>query len=369
MIGEGTIVKTSSHLALAGALCLAATAFAGCGGGAESAADDQTAARTPERSSTISRDAVEASLVAAGKYFDAGETGKAEAILRELIEKAPDETDPHELLARVLLQRGLEARAAGDVDRSRSLLTDALGQYEEAIARSPDVAGLHQAAGETASMAGLEQRAIEHFQTAGELDRANPKHPLYEAQLLLARGETGAARDAIERSLAIDPTGPFALATLANIRMESGETDAALDTMREAREAAGSPRHERPLRAMEAKLLRQAGRAHEGIRLLATLGEDVRAEEYVAAELAACHVNLDEHAKAAEAWGHRFRATGDVTAAVQAARACLAGGLFQEARRWRRLAELRAPNAPAVLALEDEIESAEQAASRDDAAD
>lgn len=291
----------------------------------------------------IAPEAVRAALDAAQQYFDAGESAKAETVLRELVAQAPGDVDGQELLARVLFQRAWGAARLGDDDVAETFYQQAYERYQIVLELRPDVAGFQQNAGEFALTAGRRDQALEHFIRAGRLDPTNSKHPLYEAQVLLQEGRIDDAQRAIDRVFAIDPDDPYALATQASIFMERGEYEEALRRIREARRLVVDRRERRAFRALEARYLRQAGEPKEALRLLLSLDAVARIDEAVTAEIAASYTALAQNDRAVETWAERFRRTRDWRAALRAARVALDGEMLDAAWRWFHEAETAAP--------------------------
>ncbi len=293
--------------------------------------------------------------MAAQEYLDRNELGSAETILRSLLEKAPGDHRAHELLGRVLYT-GWVLRPGGDGSDAR--LREAAAHYRRAVehARGLDgvsAAGLHQSAGEIAAAAGDDDEALRRFREAGVLDSTNPKHPLYEAQILMRTARTGEAEAALERVLALDPDEPFAHATLAAVALERGDREAAFRHVVNARRIDPASL---PLRIQEARVRRLGGAPREALLLLVGLGAEERAEEAVASEMAECYRTLGEPGRASAVWEHRYRHHPAAwRAAVRAGQAGLEAGDPERARYWLGLAKLAAPEAPEVRALESAL--------------
>ncbi|MHC4415926.1 MAG: tetratricopeptide repeat protein [Planctomycetota bacterium] len=310
--------------------------------------------------------AVDAALAAAEQYFTRRELPQAEAILATLIEKAPREPRAHELYGRLLYVKGVEAGQRGDPRLASALIGQAYERYRMAVDSAGDFdpgsgAGLEQSAGEIAVAAGRPDAALGHFQRAGRLDPINPKHALFEAQVLLQMRRLEGARSALKRVLVLDPDEAFAHASLATLALEENDHGKAIEHIEEARRIA--PRT-LALRIQEAKVRRLCGQPRWALELLVTLGEQPRAEEAVAHEIAECYRILGEPAKAAEAWAHRYhRRQGRATAwraAVRAAEALLEAGRRDEAWSWYEEARRIAPEAPEVRSLERSFEADER---------
>lgn len=326
---------------------------ASCGG---DPVDDGDAGRTP---SSVTYDKIEAALDAADRQMTAGEFAKAEAILLELIGVAPLDADAREMLGAVYFQQGAAARARRDETEAARRFALAYESYREATRLRPDVAGLQQSAGEMATVADRPADALEHFRRAGSLDPANAKHPLYEAQVLLAAADLQGSRAAVGRALAIDPSEPFALATLAEIERQSGNVEAAFTRVREAREAADTA-NALTFRVMEARIRRLSGDARSAVNLLAPLDESQRVEAGVVEELAAAWSALGEDNRAIEAWAHRFRMTNDSAAAMTVARLCVERRDIASARRWHDAAAVAGARPDDLTPIAEAIDSMER---------
>lgn len=249
--------------------------------------------------------AIDSALAAAERAIASGDAEGAAAIAARVAAQAPRDCRRMELSGRILYLRGLQAGAAGDAEEAGRLIGAAHDSYREAIACEPDPpAGLHQSAGEIAAAAGRLEGALGHFQAASGLDPANPRHPLYEAQMFLRLGRAAEAREAIARVLDLDPAQPFAHATLAAADVDGGDCAGALAHIEEARRR--EPR-DLALRIHEASIRRRCRQARQALELLAGLDEATRAQEMVTAEIAECWRALGEPASAAAAWELRYR--------------------------------------------------------------
>ena len=307
----------------------------------------------------VSPAAVEAALGAAEQYLSSSDVPRAEAILRRLIEQAPAESRARELYGRVLSLKTMQARQHGRPAIGDRLAAEAYAQYRQAVDLAPGSPGLHQSAGEVASVAGLDEAALGHFEAAARLDPASAKHPLYAAQVLIRQGRLDEAEAALARVLALDPDEPFGFASQGVIALERGDCDRALACIAEARRIEPG---QLGFRVQDAKIRRRCGEPVGALELLATLDDRQRAEEAVVHELAASYVALGEHRKAAEAWLHRYRSRpSSWEAAVRAAEAFLEAGDRAEARRWLQRAKAAAGSTPDVRAVEEALSAAQEA--------
>ncbi len=299
--------------------------------------------------------AVEAALVAAESYFGRQQLNEAEAILAKLIEKAPREHRAHELYGQVLYIKGIELKQRGEEEEARMLLDRAYGHYRAAVGSADEreptaAAGLEQSAGEIAFAAGRRAEALGHFERAGRLDPTNPKHALYEAQVLLLDRRLPEARRALERVLVLDPDEAFAHASLATVALEEDDQAGAIAHIEEARRI--DP-HALALRVQEAKIRRRCNQPRRALELLVTLVDEPRAQEGVAHEIAECYLLLGEPLKAAEAWQHRYRRRpNDWRSAVRAGEALLKAGEREQAWWCYQQGQRAAPEAAEVKSLE-----------------
>jgi tetratricopeptide (TPR) repeat protein len=285
------------------------------------------------------------------------ELTNAELILRKLIERAPQEYRAYELYGQVLLATGMEAGAQGDPQAATDAIVQSYQQYRRATELVPSdtepttAAGLHQSAGEIASIAGRLDDALDHFQRAGRLDPVNPKHALYEGQILLQQRRLAEARRALHRVLAVDPNEAYAHASLATIALAQDDQVQAIEHIEEARRIAPN---DLALRVQEARVRRLCDQPRRALELLVLLTEQERAEEAVASEIASCYRLLGRPTKAAQAWQHRYQLRPDAwRAAARAAQGYLDARQPDEARWWYERARLAAPNSPEVKSLDE----------------
>jgi predicted Zn-dependent protease len=296
-------------------------------------------------------------VAAAEQYLDGNDLASAETILLKLLEQAPGNHRAHELLGRVLYLKSITVRRGGDRTSGDALIREAYRHYRASVEAAGELdaevaAGLNQSAGEIASAAGLPDRAVEHFHAAGRLDPTAPKHPLYEAQVLIQLERTAEARRALDRVLTLDPDEAYAHASLAAVAMLENDGPSALQHIQEAREIAPE---NLGIRVWEARIRRRCNQPRHGLELLLALDATLQAEEAVTAELAACYVALDQPLDAARAWERRYRRQPqDPTAwraAVGAAKSHLAAGQREDALWWYEQARLAAPDRPEVSEL------------------
>jgi tetratricopeptide (TPR) repeat protein len=336
--------------------CVTMTALllAGCEG-----ADSPMAGSSAPRPRELASEKLEASLSAAGQYLQTGEIDKAEAIVRTLINRAPDESRGHELLGQTLMQKAIAAEAAGDPAGAADLKTQAYAAYAQAVRCDASTPGLQHSAGLMAMAAGETEAALRHFQTAAALDPTDPQYLLFEAQLLIPLKRFDEAEHALNRVLQVNPDEAYAHASLAMIALERSQFDIALREMTLARQAMPD---DAGMRAQHAQVYRRMDQPRQALELLVGLDEAERAQEAVAFEIAAGYDALNEPAKAAAAWMLCFNANPRgpraVNAAMQAARLHLKAGDIASAARCADRAQSLAPQSKQVEALLKEIRSA-----------
>ena len=271
---------------MAASLCIAC---AGCGREPAAVAPASSAAATTPA-------AIEKALVAAEEYRNRRDLSSAEVILVKLIEKAPDSYRAHELYGGVLYLQGIEVGQEGDTTRAAALCERAYEHYQAAVSLAVEqdpmvAAGLHQSAGEIASVAGLTEAALRHFRDAGRLDPSSAKAALYEGQMLIQLERSAEARKALDRVLDLDPDEAFAYASLASVSLAEGDREDALRQIEEARRIEPA---NLAIRVAEARIRRRCDQPRRALELLLALDAKVRAQPRVAAEIAACRGALEE---------------------------------------------------------------------------
>jgi tetratricopeptide (TPR) repeat protein len=307
----------------------------------------------------IGSEKIEASLVAAQEYMQSGDLVRAEAILRTLIDRAPQEPRGHEMLGQTLLQRAMDAERRGETAAAGELKKQAYASYREAVRLDPNSAGLQHSAGMMAMTAGKSEAALAHFQTAEKLEPSNPQFPLFAAQVLMQQKRLDDAEAALQRVLAIDADEPYAHASLAMLALEREQFERALQEIARARQTLPD---DVELRAQHAKVYRRMNQPRQALELLIGLEEVDRGQEAVTFEIAAAYDLLGEPERAAAAWALCFQANPRGSrafyAAVQAARMHLKARGFDEATQWANVAEQLAPESTEVKDIMQEIRAA-----------
>jgi putative PEP-CTERM system TPR-repeat lipoprotein len=127
--------------------------------------------------------------------------------------------DPHSADARLLLAR----QALRDKDTKRG---DAL--IDEALAAAPKQAEVANAAGELLLESGRFDEALRRFREAIEISPQTPKYHYNAARAQLVMSQREAARESLNKALALQPDAVPALSLLAQIDIKAGRQDAAL---------------------------------------------------------------------------------------------------------------------------------------------
>ncbi len=309
----------------------------------------------------VDSEKVEAALAAANEYVQTGEIEKAEAILRTLIARSPDESRGHEMLGQTLMQKAMNAERANDQSPALEFKRQAYASYREAVRCDPSTPGLQHSAGLMAMAAGESDAALAHFQAAERFDPGNPQYALFAAQLLIPLKRLDEAEAALQRVLAINADEPYAHASLAMIALEREQFDRALQEMTAARRALPD---DVGLRAQHAKVYRRMNQPRQALELLIGLDAADRAQEVVAFEIAAAYDMLGESAKAARAWELCVEANPLAPrpriafAALQAAKMHLKAGDAAAAMRCTQTAEQATPHSEEVARMMTEVRAA-----------
>ncbi len=218
---------------------------------------DSTSAATG-RSSLASQNAIDEAIRNAKQRMLEQRFDMAETILRDAIAK-------HRNDAELRIQLG-EALMA--LDRPR----DAYEQYNEALGMKPDSAELQFAAGTLASMSGMVERAAQHYHVAQTLDRANPKYPLYLAQIERKLGKTEEAQANLVRVVNLAPELAVAWGSLADLAFAENNLTMANHYLASAIELEpASPNW----RLLQARILRRENKPSEAAILLQAVAEDL----------------------------------------------------------------------------------------------
>jgi len=226
----------------------------------------------------------EAAISAARAYIDSDQAGAAETILRKAVERLPANQQMHFLLGEALL--------------SQARPEEAYAYYDQGILIGPDHPEYRHAAATIAATIGRYDDAELHYRAAQRLEPANPKFPLYLAQVQRKRGDADGARASLMMATKIDPDLAIAWGTLAAIAMDEGRLEMAEHYL----ERALSLEPDRSeWRVMRARILRRQNQPQEGATVLLALPEPVRASDKgVIQELATCYGMLSRPKDAAD---------------------------------------------------------------------
>ncbi|MCL4742506.1 MAG: tetratricopeptide repeat protein [Phycisphaerales bacterium] len=203
---------------------------------------------------------VEAVLRAAADYMQAGERAKAEAVLSAAVREHPANPDLRLAFGEVLVALGRPG--------------EAYREYEAALASGADGAATHFAAGTVASMAGLPERAVEHFSAAQAADPTRADYPLYLAQVQLRQGDVQRAKVNLLLAARLDEGRAVVWGTLAEVALRENKPDLALQHVARAREI--EPRVT-AWRVVEARALNRLGEPERALLALRGIeGADAR---------------------------------------------------------------------------------------------
>lgn len=185
-------------------------------------------------------------------YLDRNEPAKAEALVRELIAKEPNDAEPRLLLTELL-------RVTGRPD-------EALASLAESVAALPEASELKLGLGELYELAGQPQQARAVYEELGAMDprsEAGLEGRTRAAVISIKAGQASEGLAALDEVLELDPGFPGALVVRADLLISQGQYQDAVADLRAA--LRGRPDLER------AKLL--LARAH-GLQGELTLAED-----------------------------------------------------------------------------------------------
>lgn len=140
----------------------------------------------------------------------------------------PAAAQPRLLLARIAFRDKDPRQGHGLVDESLKLV--------------PNSASVEAAAGQVLMDAGLYDEALGHFRNAARIDARDPTYLFGAARAQLAMEQRGAARDSLNRALALRPNWVPATVLLAQIELKERRVDAALSLADGfKKDAAGAP--------------------------------------------------------------------------------------------------------------------------------
>jgi tetratricopeptide (TPR) repeat protein len=175
-------------------------------------------------------------------------------------------------------------------------IEQAYAQYEKALAIGPRDAEIEFTAGTVANMAGMVQRAQEHYAAAQTADMTDPRYPLYLGQIQLKLGQTDEARVSLLRAVHLDPDQPVAWGTLAQIALQANRVGLALRHVAKARKLEPDVL---TWRLIEARALKREGKVEPALTLLLALDEQQRYRPDVLRVIGECYGLMRRPADAA----------------------------------------------------------------------
>lgn len=238
---------------------------------------------------------IEETLAAAREYIRHDKAGSAVAILREAVEKWPQDQAVRLLYGEALLSTG-QGQAAYD-------------QYDAAIQIGPDNPEFRHVAATIASGIGRLIEAEMHYLAAQRMDPKNPKYALYLAQVQRKQGMNDEARANLMLAANLDPSLAIAWASLAGLALDENRASVALNYIRRAREL----EPERlDWRVIEARALMRESRPEAAAELLLAVREEERlASPAAVRELAAALAMLGRTSEAASMYVKAVAANPD----------------------------------------------------------
>jgi len=302
---------------------------------------------SPDTWSAATRAYVEEQRQLAADYFDHDNTEGARLIVRELLERYPNDYESHNLMARILMREGQWPKAYDAFARSLEI--------------NPKQSDSHGASGVIAEthLRKLEV-ARDHYKAAARLAPTQPQHPLYLANVLLKLNELDDARLAALEALKLDDTIATAHVILANIAAKQGKIDMAISSIQRARDLTPPTdnnyiayllRHAEFLRRRDVK-----GR-EEALAMLLNLEARYYLLRRVVEQITLTHRSLEQYDQAAQHWaGWYTRNPADFAAAAEAGLAYVKAGQMDEAKRYLRAAQAIKPHHPLVQALAQAVE-------------
>lgn len=272
-----------------------------------------TVAKTPESKSEsrpesaparrASPAAIEAILNSAKTYTQQGENAKAEKVLSEAVAQYADE-QPLRL-------------AYGDALLSQRRTGEAYEQYIAALTIGPRTAKIESLAGTIASLAGKNDRALEHYQAAQTAEPTNAEYPLFLGQIQLKSGDIEAGKASLIRAARLDPNLAAAWGSLADVAMRQNNLSLALQHVAKARKL--EPESV-AWRLIECRALARSGDPAKGVELLVTLDDSLRFQPPVLQQIAECYGLLSRPGDAAAVFSKAADSNpADASLAMQAA--------------------------------------------------
>lgn len=247
--------------------------------------------------------ALEAIVASARAYLQQGENAKAEKVLSEAVSQYADEQPLRLAYADALL--------------TQKKLSEAYDQYIAALAIGPRTAKIEGMAGTIASLAGKNDRALEHYQAAQTAEPTNAEYPLFLGQIQLKTGEIEAGKASLMRAARLDPNLATAWGSLADVAMRQNNLSVALQHIAKARKLEPTSV---AWRLIECRALARSGEPGKGVELLITLEDSLRFQTPVLRQIGECYGLMSRPGDAAVIFGKASDSNlADAALAMQAA--------------------------------------------------
>jgi tetratricopeptide (TPR) repeat protein len=279
---------------------------------------------------------------------------EARAVLADLVEQYPLDGRSHALYAQALF-------ATRDIKAA----------YEHA-ARATELGAakdsVYQFAGELAMKLGKFEEAREHFRTAVAIDGDAPQHRLRLASVLLRLNNNDEAQMQALQAIQLEPSLHQARGILAELAVRRGQLEQAIAQLRAAVSLTdrGTEPHTIYL-LRQVQLMRRNNQPAEALAALQELGQRVRMDQRIVAEIAQCQLMLSRPGDAAQSWATllKYQPT-NATAAAEAAMSYRRAGDEEKMQEYYRIAQRLAPHHPIVLALSNSIEQEQETVHAED---
>lgn len=216
--------------------------------------------------------AIEAIVASAKTYLQQGDNGKAEKVLAGAVAQYAEEQPLRLAYADALL--------------TQKKISEAYEQYIAALAIGPRSAKIEGMAGTIASLAGKNDRALEHYQAAQTAEPTNAEYPLFLGQLQLKSGEIEAGKASLIRAARLDPNSATAWGSLADVAMRQNTLSLALQHIAKARQLEPTSV---AWRLIECRALARSGEPGKGVELLVTLDDSLRFQRPVLQQITECY--------------------------------------------------------------------------------
>lgn len=263
---------------------------------------DQSAVEAPER--VMSKpDALEAGLAAAAVHQRDGRFAEAAAIVARLAEQTPFDPRVRLAWAQALVGRGDHTGAYEQYQAAIAIEQDS----SEALTNNPALAELHGEAGTCAMVAGLADRAVEHYTAAQTADTSNPRYPLYLAMAQIRSGNDAAAMVSLVRTTLLKPDLAEAWGTMAELELKQNHLGLAAQHLDKA--LALQPDSVK-WRLVQGRLLNRKGEPEKALTVLSALPEQSRVAGPVLRLMGETYGLLNRPTDAAALYDNAARAAG-----------------------------------------------------------